>query len=274
MNAKDLYLAVGEVDDDLILSAQEPPTRKKRPAAQIWAAAACLCLLCLGALLSLQGNAVVWNPAEDAALTKIPAPADSTVRVISQEELAAYYQLDAVPESLGGTLSLSPSSFLLCVDTAGTPVYDCNQLLYQDAERQRSVNVTLSRLTRTAEAPEASEKSAQTLPGADCFAVVPESITRVSADFQLTCEEDAPLALRSEYWLETQTDGEWQPLDAALLKTQEQADEAAPEAAVCTLHYDWQTLYGELDAGEYRLAQPVILPDGSDYTLYAEFTVE
>ena len=71
-----------------------------------------------------------------------------------------------------------------------------------------------------------------------------------------------------------QTDGEWQPLDAALLKTQEQTDEAAPEAAVCTLHYDWQTLYGELDAGEYRLAQPVILPDGSDYTLYAEFTVE
>ena len=125
-----------------------------------------------------------------------------------------------------------------------------------------------------AEAPEASEKSAQTLPGADCFAVVPESITRVSADFQLTCEEDAPLALRSEYWLETQTDGEWQPLDAALLKTQEQTDEAAPETAVCTLHYDWQTLYGELDAGEYRLAQPVILPDGSGYTLYAEFTVE
>ena len=103
---------------------------------------------------------------------------------------------------------------------------------------------------------------------------MPESITRVSADFQLTCEEDAPLALRSEYWLETQTDGEWQPLDAALLKTQEQTDEAAPETAVCTLHYDWQTLYGELDAGEYRLAQPVILPDGSDYTLYAEFTVE
>ena len=96
----------------------------------------------------------------------------------------------------------------------------------------------------------------------------------MSADFQLTCEEDAPLALRSECWLETQTDGEWKPLDAALLKTQEQTDEAAPETAVCTLHYDWQTLYGELDAGEYCLAQPVILPDGSDYTLYAEFTVE
>ncbi len=125
-----------------------------------------------------------------------------------------------------------------------------------------------------AEAPASTEKRAQALPGADCFVVVPESVTRVSADFRLTCEEDAPLALRSEYWLEALTDGEWQPLDAVLFKTQEQTDEAAPETAVCTLHYDWQTLYGELDAGEYRLAQPVILPDGSDYTLYAEFTVE
>ena len=182
MNAKDLYLAVGEVDDDLILSAQEPPTRKKRPAAQVWAAAACLCLLCLGALLSLRGNAVVWNPAEDAALTKIPAPADSTVRVISQEELAAYYQLDAVPESLGGTLSLSPSSFLLCVDTAGTPVYDCNQLLYQDAERQRSVNVTLSRLTRTAEAPEA--RAASRIHGTSVWLTATADAARLTAQWE------------------------------------------------------------------------------------------
>ena len=33
-------------------------------------------------------------------------------------------------------------------------------------------------------------------------------------------------------------------------------------------------VYGEVEPGDYRLAQPVILPDGSDYTLYAEFTVE
>ena len=129
-------------------------------------------------------------------------------------------------------------------------------------------------------APETASLSADAAPAEtelaaqDCFAVVPESVTRVSADFQLTCEEDAPLALRNEYWLETLADGEWQPLETALPKTQAQMDEAAPETAVCTLHYDWQTHYGELDAGEYRLAQPVILPDGSDYTLYAEFTVE
>lgn len=166
--------------------------------------------------------------------------------------------------------SSAPETTSLSVDAAPAET----ELAAQEMETAEAAPEEAMEEPAAAEAPEASEKSAQTLPGADCFAVVPESITRVSADFQLTCEEDAPLALRSEYWLETQTDGEWQPLDAALLKTQEQTDEAAPETAVCTLHYDWQTLYGELDAGEYRLAQPVILPDGSDYTLYAEFTVE
>ena len=121
---------------------------------------------------------------------------------------------------------------------------------------------------------EPAEQKTRTLPGADCFTVVPESVTRTSADFTLTNEEDAVLALRSEYWLETLTDGEWQPLTSNLMKSQSQTDESALESTVCTLHYDWQTLYGEVEPGDYCLAQPVILPDGSDYTLYAEFTIE
>ena len=124
-----------------------------------------------------------------------------------------------------------------------------------------------------AEAEPAGQKT-RTLPGADCFTVVPESITCTSADFTLTNEDDTVLALRSDYWLEALLDGEWQPLAANLLKAQSQTDEAAQEPAVCTLHYDWQTLCGALEPGDYRLAQPVILPDGTDYTLYAEFTVE
>ena len=121
---------------------------------------------------------------------------------------------------------------------------------------------------------EPAEQKTRTLPGADCFAVVSESVTRTSADFTLTNEDGAVLALRSEYWLETQADSEWKMLTSNLFKAQNQTDEAAPESSVCTLHYDWQTLYGELDAGKYRLAQPVILPDGTEYTLYAEFTIE
>ena len=159
--------------------------------------------------------------------------------------------------------------------TASAPTADTAAL-----EAPAEEEMTLEAAEAPAEAmPETSpaepaEQKTRTLPGADCFTVVPESVTRTSADFTLTNEEDAVLALRSEYWLETLTDGEWQPLTSNLMKSQSQTDESALESTVCTLHYDWQTLYGEVEPGDYRLAQPVILPDGSDYTLYAEFTIE
>lgn len=160
-------------------------------------------------------------------------------------------------------------------ETASAPTADTAAL-----EAPAEEEMTLEAAESPAEAmPETSpaepaEQKTRTLPGADCFTVVPESVTRTSADFTLTNEEDAVLALRSEYWLETLTDGEWQPLTSNLMKSQSQTDESALESTVCTLHYDWQTLYGEVEPGAYRLAQPVILPDGSDYTLYAEFTIE
>lgn len=160
-------------------------------------------------------------------------------------------------------------------ETASAPTADTAAL-----EAPAEEEMTMEASEAPAEAmPETSpaepaEQKTRTLPGADCFTVVPESVTRTSADFTLTNEEDAVLALRSEYWLETLTDGEWQPLTSNLMKSQSQTDESALESTVCTLHYDWQTLYGEVEPGAYRLAQPVILPDGSDYTLYAEFTIE
>ena len=160
-------------------------------------------------------------------------------------------------------------------ETASAPTADTAAL-----EAPAEEEMTLEAAEAPAEAmPETSpaepaEQKTRTLPGADCFTVVPESVTRTSADFTLTNEEDAVLALRSEYWLETLTDGEWQPLTSNLMKSQSQTGESALESTVCTLHYDWQTLYGEVEPGDYRLAQPVILPDGSDYTLYAEFTIE
>ena len=125
-----------------------------------------------------------------------------------------------------------------------------------EAPAEEEMEMTLEASEAPAEAmPEAApaepaEQKTRTLPGADCFTVVPESITRTSADFTLTNEDGAVLALRSEYWLETQAGSEWEMLTSNLFKAQNQTDEAAPESSVCTLHYDWQTLYGELDAGQ------------------------
>ena len=91
--------------------------------------------------------------------------------------------------------SSAPETASLSVDASPAET----ELAAQEMETAEAAPEEAMEEPAAAEAPEASEKSAQTLPGADSFAVVPESVTRMSADFQLTCEEDAPLALRSEW---------------------------------------------------------------------------
>ena len=94
--------------------------------------------------------------------------------------------------------SSAPETTSLSVDAAPAET----ELAAQEMEAAEAAPEEAMEEPAAAEAPESTEKSPQALPGADSFAVVPESVTRMSADFQLTCEEDAPLALRSEYWLD------------------------------------------------------------------------
>ena len=161
MNAKDFYLAVGEIDDDLIMGANEQPSRKKPSNIRVWAvAAACICFVCFGVIHSFYGTSIVWNEANGiTALSKLSAPADSVLQVIAKEDFKKYFRLDDLPESIGGELCLLPTSFILCVDEAGNPVYDRNQIWYQNVAKQQSVCITLSRVTQGAQLQQDAKKS-------------------------------------------------------------------------------------------------------------------
>lgn len=52
MNAKELYQIVGQIDDDLILAANQETAKSKRSSILSWtaAAAACFCLILGGGL--------------------------------------------------------------------------------------------------------------------------------------------------------------------------------------------------------------------------------
>ena len=78
--------------------------------------------------------------------------------------------------------SSAPETASLSVDAAPAET----ELAAQEMETAEAAPEEAMEEPAAAEAPEASEKSTQALPGADCFAVVPESVTRMSADFQLT----------------------------------------------------------------------------------------
>lgn len=130
-----------------------------------------------------------------------------------------------------------------------------------------------------AEAPEptaeAAAQEADTAAAASAVTLTVDAstLTRTSASFTLASGTDEAVALNGNYTIETLTDGEWteaSPLDAAL---QKQPDTGAFGEDACTLQIDWSGRYGELPDGIYRLVQPILLPDGSEDTIYAEFTL-
>ena len=131
-----------------------------------------------------------------------------------------------------------------------------------------------------AEAPEpTADASAQEAePAAAASAVTltvdASTLTRTSASFTLTSGTDEAVALHGDYTIETLTDGEWTEVSPLVTALQKQPDTGAFGEDACTLQVDWSDRYGELPDGIYRLVQPILLPDGSEDTVYAEFTLE
>lgn len=76
MNAKELYLAVGQIDDELILEANEQPAGKRRQVIRRWAlaAAACVCLVAGGVCLQLFSTSVIWNAGRAETVSKASIP--------------------------------------------------------------------------------------------------------------------------------------------------------------------------------------------------------
>lgn len=147
-------------------------------------------------------------------------------------------------------------------------------------EEKSAETAETAEMQDAAEAPEpAAESAAREADTAAPAAVVTLSVdtstlTRTSASFTLTSETDEAVALHGDYTIETLTDGEWTELPPMAAALQKQPDTGAFGEDACTLQINWSGRYGELPDGTYRLVQPILLPDGSEDTVYAEFTLE
>ena len=91
MNGMDLYRAVGQIDDDLILAANQPPVKnvtKTRLPIRFLAAAACLILAVCGICAHVFRTSVIWNegPVETLGGFSVPSAfcpmqnAETTIR--------------------------------------------------------------------------------------------------------------------------------------------------------------------------------------------------
>lgn len=164
MNAKELYLTIGQVDDDLILAANADHSKRKRPAIRLWmvAAAACFCLMLGGGYLHFFGAAAVWNagpPTEYA--TKDFLPEYSAAQSLSADALPAYYHI-MLPDTLAD-LSRIPVNAQIYADAQGNAVYDRNVLRYESADGGRSLELTLWRVSS---APQTAGEKVSRIHGA------------------------------------------------------------------------------------------------------------
>ena len=149
MNAKELYLTIGQISDDLILDANEKCNKKKKPVLHLWmaAAAACLCLVCCGGYLHFFGTVAVWNTGATEYVAKFSIPENSTVQDLSMEGLADYYHI-TLPDALGD-LSRRPADVRIYTDADGRVLYDRNVFRYENADGSKGANLTLLRVSST-----------------------------------------------------------------------------------------------------------------------------
>lgn len=147
MNAKELYLAIGQVDDDLILAADAEYSKRKKPAARLWmiAAAACFCLVLGGGYLHFFGTTVVWNEGPTEYAAKSSVPAYSAVQSLSADTLSDYYHI-TLPDALDDLFRI-PGVTQIYTDAQGSVVYDRNVLRYESVDGSRSLELTLWRVS-------------------------------------------------------------------------------------------------------------------------------
>lgn len=148
MNAKELYLAIGQISDDLILDANTPGVGRGQRYVRrlrIAAAAACFCLLLGGIYIRFFGVAAIWNTGTAEYAAKSSIPEGGTVQSLSADDFRDYYHI-TLPDTLGSLSRTSADAFLYA-DAQGSVLYDRNLIRYESADGSKGLNLTLSRVS-------------------------------------------------------------------------------------------------------------------------------
>ena len=160
MNAKELYLAIGKIDDDLILEADKAVEKKKKLVImRLVAIAACICFLAGGGYAGYIDHYTVWNQATDSFVGKAAVPGEGIVKTLTKEEGEAYYNISSLPDTLSDSLEIMGTSFMIIQDTQGKILYDRNLIRYESNDHLKGINLTLSRISSEKEENEKMKES-------------------------------------------------------------------------------------------------------------------
>lgn len=180
MNGMDLYRAVGQIDDDLILEANQPPVKivkkTRRMPIRLLAAAACLILAVSGICAHVFRASVVWNEGPVETLGGFSVPPEGIVRVLSDAEYTDYYQV-FLPQSLGNDLHRAAAEVHLITDANGAILDDRNRFSYVSADGSKRVTLMLTRLSTVS--PDPAPQAASVLHDVPVVLTVDSSLPEV-----------------------------------------------------------------------------------------------
>lgn len=148
MNAKELYRAIGGIDDDLILAANEAKVRKKNHPFRLWAAAAaaCLCMILTSVYSNYRGSSIIWNEGYTSFAVKTSIPENSTMHSLDMDQFSKYYGI-SLPDILDDQLVRTDLGLQVFTDSQGNVVYDRNMIHYENSDGTKSINITLTRVS-------------------------------------------------------------------------------------------------------------------------------
>lgn len=166
MKREILYREIGNIDDDLILAANETYVVKNKMSIFYRAAgiAACFCLICTGILYGIQRDTIYINELPSPAVSKVVVPSDENTTTVpmTYEELLAYYGMERMPDSFGEELTKTPQSFfVLYQDQAGDILYDTNILYYNNIDQSKTVSIVLTKTAKSSKVFPENMKSSE-----------------------------------------------------------------------------------------------------------------
>lgn len=147
MNAKELYLTIGQISDNLILDADTEHGKKKKPTIRFWAiaTAACFCLMLGSGYLHFFGTSAVWNTGTIEFVSKVSIPENSTIQILTTEDMTEYYHITP-PDALGD-MSRIPTDAQIYTYAQGGVLYDRNEFYYESKDGNKNLILTLSRVS-------------------------------------------------------------------------------------------------------------------------------
>lgn len=146
MTSKELYRAIGNIDDDLIAEADVTVSKRKNHTVFIKSAAgiaACLCVVLAAVLFFGNKDSIHINIDVEYESAKIMIDDTAVCVPVSYEELIEYFGIADLPDTINDLHKIENDYYAVYKYPDGKAAYDRNIIVYRNSDSTKTVSVIL-----------------------------------------------------------------------------------------------------------------------------------